>query len=64
MSAFRSLGSRAFSSERELAHYLRELAERQKRFRRRLYEFALAPPEKVAGMMSSADEKSESVTNV
>lgn len=55
---------RAFSSERELAHYLRELTERQKRFHGRLYQFALASPEKVAGVMSSADEKSESVTNV
>jgi len=56
---------RTFSSEQELARYLRELAERQKRFRRRLsYAFALAPTKKVAGKMSSADEKSESVTNV
>jgi hypothetical protein len=55
---------RAFHSEQELAHYLRELAERQKPLRRRLsYEFALASP-KVAAKSIAADGKSDSITNV
>lgn len=59
---------RAFSSEQELAGYLRELADRQKRVSRRSEALYAAPPAIASKLADSSAEKDaineESVTNV
>jgi hypothetical protein len=60
---------RAFRSEQELANYLKEIAEKQRRGARRAYENqglaeAPAPAASITADQSSGNSKDESVTNV
>jgi hypothetical protein len=54
----------AFRSEQELDRYIRELAEKQKRKRRRIMSKLAAPAVAPKAAFGDADKESESITNV
>jgi len=54
----------AFRSEQELDRYIRELAEKQKRKRRRIMSKLAAPAVVPKAAFGDADKESESITNV
>jgi hypothetical protein len=54
----------AFRSQQELDRYIRDLAEKQKRKRRRIMSMLAAPAVVPKAAFGDADKESESITNV